>query len=504
MSDRLLSGTPDQLDYSGLGSFPPTTLDENPLGGPFDSYAGHYATAQGTGAMAGYPAPADGYGYGYGHDQGYGATPDAGWGATPFAGQGERLPGHADHQDPSSYQHHQQHQGYDQGYGEYAGYPEHQGEYGTYQQYAAPHADHHVDYYADQRLDQPADQLAATHDPFGYPDQGGWAAEPDRPWVEADGAEHQATSDEAAEPAAERPAVDPLTAGPSEADAKEPGPAPADDPADLDRDLDLDDADAFVPAPRPVVVGKPVGRGRRRSQRPRRSALLSVAAPSLAVLGVTAAATAATVSGSSDTGEPPPVAAPDPAEVEEIAANEQFDTQLQGLSAAVDDYADRASRTQGRMDLEAQIEAEEQAAEEEAARQEALRPKFFVPVEQHGLSAYFGQAGVNWMSTHTGIDFPVSYGTPVMAATDGEIRTQWNPSYGNMVILTAPDGTETWYAHLDSTVFQSGWVQAGTVIAYSGNSGTSTGPHLHFEVRPYGGSAIDPLAWLRGKGLEPT
>ncbi|KAB8167320.1 peptidoglycan DD-metalloendopeptidase family protein [Streptomyces sp. 3MP-14] len=471
--------------------------------------------------MAGYPTPADGYGYGYGndqgyvqgygHDQGYGATPDAGWGATAFAGQD-------DHQDPSTYQqhqYHQQHQGYDQGYGEYAGYSEHQGEYGTYQQYAAPHADQHseqhVGYYVDQPADQLVDQLAASHAPFGYQNQhGGWAAGPEQPWAETGGVEHQATPDEAAEPAAERPADDPLNPPSHEADAEEPGPAPADDLADLDSDLELDPdpdpdpVEAFVPAPRPVVVGKPVGRGRRRSQRPRRSALLSVAAPSLAVLGVTAAATAATVSGSSDTGEPPPVAAPDPAEVEEIAANEQFDTQLQGLSAAVDDYADRASRTQGRMDLEAQIEAEEQAAEEEAARQEALRPKFFVPVEQHGLSAYFGQAGVNWMSTHTGIDFPVSYGTPVMAATDGEIRTQWNPSYGNMVILTAADGTETWYAHLDSTVFQSGWVQAGTVIAYSGNSGTSTGPHLHFEVRPYGGSAIDPLAWLRGKGLEPT
>ncbi|WP_059012985.1 M23 family metallopeptidase [Streptomyces specialis] len=107
------------------------------------------------------------------------------------------------------------------------------------------------------------------------------------------------------------------------------------------------------------------------------------------------------------------------------------------------------------------------------------------------------------MSTHTGIDFPVSYGTPVRAATDGTITTQWHPSYGNMVILTAPDGTETWYAHLDSTAYTSGSVQAGTVIAYSGNSGTSTGPHLHFEVRPAGGSPVDPLEWLRAQGLEP-
>jgi murein DD-endopeptidase MepM/ murein hydrolase activator NlpD len=126
-----------------------------------------------------------------------------------------------------------------------------------------------------------------------------------------------------------------------------------------------------------------------------------------------------------------------------------------------------------------------------------------LPVTEKGLSAYFGQAGVNWMSVHTGIDFPVSYGTPVMAATDGTVRTQWNSSYGNMAIVTSPDGTETWYCHLSSTKIRSGSVKAGEVIAYSGNSGNSTGPHLHFEVRPAGGAAIDPLQWLLAKGLDP-
>jgi murein DD-endopeptidase MepM/ murein hydrolase activator NlpD len=108
------------------------------------------------------------------------------------------------------------------------------------------------------------------------------------------------------------------------------------------------------------------------------------------------------------------------------------------------------------------------------------------------------------MSVHTGIDFPVSYGTPVMAATDGTVRTQWNSAYGNMTILTAKDGTETWYCHLSSHTVMSGPVKAGDVIAHSGNSGNSTGPHLHFEVRPGGGSAVDPLPWLRSHGLDPT
>jgi peptidase M23-like protein len=269
----------------------------------------------------------------------------------------------------------------------------------------------------------------------------------------------------------------------------EPAPAPV-----------AEEAEEPSPTPRRA-------RGRRRSAgRPRaRSAFFSVAAPSLAVLGVTAVATAATVNGSGTSGnDPAPVAAPDPSDAEPVAANREFDTQLSGLSAAVDDYANRASRTQGRIEMAEQREAEERAAEREAARREAMRPKFWLPVEQHGLSAYFGDAGINWMSLHTGIDFPVSYGTPVMAATDGYITTQWDYSYGNMAVLTAPDGTETWYAHLDSTVYTSGYVEAGTVIAYSGDSGNSTGPHLHFEVRPGGGDPIDPLPWLREHGLEPT
>jgi len=181
-----------------------------------------------------------------------------------------------------------------------------------------------------------------------------------------------------------------------------------------------------------------------------------------------------------------------------------IDTQLSALDADVRDFGDRASRTQERIDLKARQAADKKKREEEAARKEAMRPKFALPVKLHQLSARFGQSGVNWMSVHTGIDFPVMTGTPVMAATDGTVRTQLNYAYGNMVIVTAPDGTETWYCHLSSAKIRTGSVKAGDVIAYSGDSGNSTGPHLHFEVRPGGGSAIDPLAWLRSKGLNPT
>ncbi|MEU4728119.1 M23 family metallopeptidase [Streptomyces sp. NPDC023588] len=253
--------------------------------------------------------------------------------------------------------------------------------------------------------------------------------------------------------------------------------------------------------------GAKAGGSSRRRTPAKRSALLTVAVPSACVMGVAgvAAASVGGLTGAEKSSEDTTtMAAPDPASVKPVAANTKLDTQLVALSADAGDFADRASRTQERIDLHQRQEEEKKKKAEEAAAKEAARPKFALPVAQQGLSASFGQAGGMWMSVHTGIDFPVTYGTPVMAATDGTVRTQYNSAYGNMAIVTAPDGTETWYCHLSSTKIRSGKVKAGDVIAYSGNSGNSTGPHLHFEVRPGGGSAIDPLSWLRSHGLDPT
>ncbi|MGW0118170.1 peptidoglycan DD-metalloendopeptidase family protein [Streptomyces sp. NPDC003327] len=285
-----------------------------------------------------------------------------------------------------------------------------------------------------------------------------------------------------------------------------------------------DEGDDESAAPRPAVelrtdepsaAARPgrraSGGSRSRRRTPaKRSALLTVAVPSACVMGVAgiAAASVSGLTGGAPDGtkdDTTSLAAADPAAVQQIAAaNNSFDTQLDALDADARDFGDRASRTQERIDLKVRQAAEKKKREEEAARREALRPKFMLPVKLHQLSARYGQSGVNWMSLHTGIDFPVQYGTPVMAATDGTVRTQWNSAYGNMAIVTAKDGTETWYCHLSSTKIRTGEVKAGEVIAYSGNSGNSTGPHLHFEVRPGGGAAIDPLAWLRSHGLDPT
>ncbi|MFF6811909.1 peptidoglycan DD-metalloendopeptidase family protein [Streptomyces sp. NPDC012403] len=337
---------------------------------------------------------------------------------------------------------------------------------------------------------------SGVHDATQWNSDGGDTTAPasasDSPEPQAESYEHQAEPYE--------PQADSFGQEPYEAPA-------ADEPADtgeLPAVHLLEEQEETVPAPAPRAASRSGSRSRRRTPA-KRSALLTVAVPSACVMGVAGIAAASVGDLTDDGGQETATTAADVQPVKPSAANIKLDTQLESLAAGADDFADRASRTQERIDLKAQQAAERRAAAEEAARKERLRPKFALPVVQHGLSAYYGQSGINWMSVHSGIDFPVSYGAKVMAATDGTVRTQYNSAYGNMMIVTAMDGTETWYCHLSSYQVASGTtVKAGDTIAFSGNSGNSTGPHLHFEVRPGGGSAIDPLAWFRSHGLDPS
>lgn len=96
-------------------------------------------------------------------------------------------------------------------------------------------------------------------------------------------------------------------------------------------------------------------------------------------------------------------------------------------------------------------------------------------------------------SRHNGLDFGVPVGTPVRSTMDGRvIYAGWNDQgYGNLVIVE--NGPyRTYYAHLSSIPVSVGQqVTAGTVIGLSGNTGNSTGPHLHYEIR-INQKAIDP------------
>lgn len=110
------------------------------------------------------------------------------------------------------------------------------------------------------------------------------------------------------------------------------------------------------------------------------------------------------------------------------------------------------------------------------------------------LSSYFGP---RWGSFHEGIDIAAPYGTPIMAADSGQVVFRgWSGSYGNMIKIDHGGGSlVTMYAHLSSfNVSHGDSVAKGEVIGYVGNTGFSTGPHLHFEVH-VDGDPINPLSY---------
>jgi murein DD-endopeptidase MepM/ murein hydrolase activator NlpD len=98
---------------------------------------------------------------------------------------------------------------------------------------------------------------------------------------------------------------------------------------------------------------------------------------------------------------------------------------------------------------------------------------------------------------HEGLDIANSIGTPVIATADGIVTfAQAKPGYGQTVILDHGYGLETWYGHAKRILVQEGQkVRRGESIAQLGNSGRSTGPHLHYEVR-INGTPVDPLSYI--------
>lgn len=99
---------------------------------------------------------------------------------------------------------------------------------------------------------------------------------------------------------------------------------------------------------------------------------------------------------------------------------------------------------------------------------------------------------------HPGVDIAVPVGTPVRAAGGGTVALAGvNDDYGMFVLIHHPDGYETMYGHASRLLVSDGEeVAAGQVIALSGNTGRSTAPHLHFEIRREGRS-VDPLTLVK-------
>ena len=154
-------------------------------------------------------------------------------------------------------------------------------------------------------------------------------------------------------------------------------------------------------------------------------------------------------------------------------------------------------------------------ATQSSAKKPAEAPKaesapavgFTLPVAGASVGTPYKMSGSMWSSGyHTGVDFVVPTGTSLKSVGAGTVVSAgWGGAYGNQVVLKLDDGHYAQYAHLSSLSVSAGQtVTEGQQVGLSGATGNVTGPHLHFEIRttPDYGSDVDPLAYLRGKGVS--
>jgi murein DD-endopeptidase MepM/ murein hydrolase activator NlpD len=130
-------------------------------------------------------------------------------------------------------------------------------------------------------------------------------------------------------------------------------------------------------------------------------------------------------------------------------------------------------------------------------------PRVFSPLDNYVVTSEFGPRNVGdprFDGFHNGIDLGAHTGTPVRSVMDGTISRMGNDpeGLGNWIEVTHPDGTRTRYAHLSDfgDIARGQTVEAGSVIGAVGNTGNSSGPHLHFEVIDQNGRNVDPRTFM--------
>lgn len=135
--------------------------------------------------------------------------------------------------------------------------------------------------------------------------------------------------------------------------------------------------------------------------------------------------------------------------------------------------------------------------------------QWVLPVVGYTLTSRYGETSYLWSSYHTGLDFSAPSGAEISSIAHGTvIETTYDTAYGNLVKVQLDDGTQIWYAHQSSFAVSDGQeVNPGDLIGYVGDTGNTTGPHLHLEVRLADGTEdgddVDPYEALQEHGVTP-
>jgi murein DD-endopeptidase MepM/ murein hydrolase activator NlpD len=154
------------------------------------------------------------------------------------------------------------------------------------------------------------------------------------------------------------------------------------------------------------------------------------------------------------------------------------------------------------------VDVENYAGSGQASSDEPSHSSYVHPVGGAGVSQVYGNPGANYtLGYHTGVDFSAGSGTEAVSVAAGTVvESDTSSAYGTNVQIQLADGHYALYAHLSgATVSVGDEVAPGDLVGYVGNTGTSSGPHLHFEIRSvpkFGeGNFLDPLQYLRDNGL---
>jgi murein DD-endopeptidase MepM/ murein hydrolase activator NlpD len=265
---------------------------------------------------------------------------------------------------------------------------------------------------------------------------------------------------------------------------------------------------------RSAYDGRHRGRHRQEVTRTPRSSALPGAASAALALTATGAVILPGLAGSAVASEGDSPAEPEGGAAATTAAAGvaghpgQESTQVRQLAATANADLQQAAIAEG-------IREGRQAAQQRASRAreraalDAKRKKLLasahrwvMPVENYRFTSGFGS---RWGSLHAGDDFAAPIGTRVGALSTGTVVFAGQQSgYGNKVEIRHWDGTVSWYGHMSSIAVSVGQsVTPGEKVGEVGNTGHSTGPHLHLEIHPGGGGPVDPRPWLRSHGLSP-
>ena len=180
----------------------------------------------------------------------------------------------------------------------------------------------------------------------------------------------------------------------------------------------------------------------------------------------------------------------------------QFDEMDEGTEALLKRTAQKLDKLERRMSLQKSSYRELYSVAKQ--RRERLRQLPAIRPANGRIVSNFGMRRhpiLKVRKMHEGVDFLLRRGTPVMATAEGTVkRAEQSRSYGKVIDIRHPEsGYMTRYAHLSeipNDIYRGASVQRGDTIGYSGNTGLSGGPHLHYEVHELDGEVLDPMHFL--------